>query len=272
MTTYYIYSIYYVSNILYTLKFLYEWPDYTTQCQSQCVRWKKQIFPASWFSWMSAPAGLSGSSSRGRPSPRLPRSSVLILLMSLCLAEAGGARASASWLFPARWICPGAEVRRYARWQEAGCSPGSAAVSAIKPWCGLILAVDRSDLVSLMWKCLGQHEPCKADRWLVTRCGGGGGGRIDPNIDHSSTNLGIAMDSYQWSVLYIYIYWLLYLNNNRVGHWGYKTCNFFYIHLIHWLKWQQYLIECNLPTLDADCCSVVREALNGVDRYFLFAE
>lgn len=52
---------------------------------------------------------------------------------------------------------------------------------------------------------MGQHEPCKADRWLFTRCGGGGG-RIDPNIDNSSTNLGIAMDSYQWSVLYIYIY------------------------------------------------------------------
>lgn len=92
----YIYSIYYISYTLYTLKFPYEWPDYMTQCQSQ----KKQIFPATWFSRMSAPAGLSGSSSRGRPSPRLPRSSVLILLMSLCLAEAGGAPALGILAFP----------------------------------------------------------------------------------------------------------------------------------------------------------------------------
>lgn len=175
---------------------------------------EKHIFPATSFSRMPVPAGLSGSRIRGRPSPGLPRSSVLILLMSLCLAETGGARAAASWLFPARWICPGAEVRRYARWHEAGCSPGSAAVSAIKPWCGLIFAVDRSDLVSLMWKFF------RVSMNLARQTGGSlrGVGVVDVSIQISIMAVQISIDWYQWPLLYIYTYWLLYSNNNRVVH------------------------------------------------------
>lgn len=68
----------------------------------------------------------------------------------------------------------------------AGCSPGSAAASAIKPRRGFIFAI------SLMWRFLGHCV--QLGRQIDSSVLGVGVVDKDPNVDNISTNLGIVMD------------------------------------------------------------------------------
>lgn len=194
-------------------KSLYEWPDYMTHCHSQRNCWKTH-FPC-YFVQQDASTDRADQVTH-------PRSAIAWFTEKLradLANESGSGRGGRS---PGRGILAfPCKVNLSKGWGETLCE---VTWGWLLP--GISSCISNKAVMRLNFCCwpvrfgLADVEVFRASMNLRRQTGGSlrGVGVVDVSIQISIMAVQISIDWYQWPVLYIYMYWLLYLNNNRAVH------------------------------------------------------